>query len=277
MVKMYQRKIVLLGDPGVGKTSLVRRYIFDTFQKDYMTTLGVNFYVRTFEYPDVHVKLLIWDIAGQKSRRQIGLRYLQGASGALLTYDLTNPKTFANLPGWYEDLCKANKDSVPIVLVGTKLDLAQRHNTPLAFDMSLLGDTPLSKANVIFTSAKTDTNVDAAFNLIVQEIISGLLPLPDLSPRIHKEKSAKILFFVKKDDAWSQVAVNHIEKVGKKFALEVETIDAEKDPTIAKAYGVTALPTILIGGRQLVGIIQIAHLENILQQMLEKTERASTT
>jgi len=96
---MFQRKIVLLGDPGVGKTSLVRRYIYDTFQKDYMTTLGVNFYVRTFEYPDAKVKLLIWDIAGQKSRRQIGLRYLQGASGALLTYDLSNHETFDHLTG----------------------------------------------------------------------------------------------------------------------------------------------------------------------------------
>jgi len=276
MVKMYQRKIVLLGDPGVGKTSLVRRYIYDTFQKDYMTTLGVNFYVRTFEYPDVHVKLLIWDIAGQKSRRQIGLRYLQGASGALLAYDLTNPQTFANLPGWYEDLCKANTKAVPVVIVGTKLDLAQTKKSPLAFDMSLLGDTSVAKANLIFTSAKTDTNVDAAFNLIVQEIISGLLPLPDLSPKIHPEQSTKILFFVKKEDAWSQVAVNHIEKVGKKYALEVETIDVEKDPEIAKAYGITALPTILVGGRHLVGIIQIAHLENILRQMIEKTEKIST-
>jgi len=271
---MFQRKIVLLGDPGVGKTSLVRRYIYDTFQKDYMTTLGVNFYVRTFEYPDAKVKLLIWDIAGQKSRRQIGLRYLQGASGALLTYDLSNPETFDNLTGWYEDLYKANNSrNVPCVIVGTKLDLAQSKNLPLAFNVEKLGDTPAAKANLIFTSAKTDTNVDAAFNLMIQEIVSGLLPAPDISPKIAEEINTKILFFVKKEDAWSKIAINHIEKVGRKFALEVETIDAETDPSIAEAYGITALPTILVEGRHLVGIIQIAHLESILHQMIEKKEK----
>ncbi|MBN1328101.1 MAG: GTP-binding protein [Candidatus Heimdallarchaeota archaeon] len=270
MSKMFQRKIVLLGDPGVGKTSLVRRYIYDTFQKDYMTTLGVNFYVRTFDFTELQVKLLIWDIAGQETRRQIGLRYLQGASGALLTYDLTNPETFDHLNSWYNDLKKANNErDVHVVIVGTKLDLAQTQNLPLAYNINKLKDTPAAHANIIFTSAKTDTNVDAAFNLIIQEIVSGLNPSPDISPKIHKEISTRILFFVKKGDSWSKVAVNHIEKVGKKYALEVETIDAETDPTLAEAYGVTALPTILVGGRQLVGIIQIAHLENILQQMIE--------
>ena len=87
--------------------------------------------------------------------------------------------------------------------------------------------------------------------------------------KILEEIATKILFFVKKDDAWSKVALNHIEKVGKKYALEVETIDAEKDPNIAEAYGITALPTILVAGRQLVGIIQIAHLESIMHQIIE--------
>lgn len=272
MTKLYQRKIVLLGDPGVGKTSLVQRYIYDRFQRDYMTTLGLNFYVRTFEYPGAKVKLMIWDIAGQKSRRKIGLRYLQGASGALLAYDLTEPETFNNLPGWYDDLRTANNQKdVPVILVGTKLDLAQTKHLPLAYNIKTLGDTPAAKANLIFTSAKTDTNVDAAFNLIIQQIVSGVIPVPDISPKMIKEASAKILFFVRKGDAWSKVALNHIEKVGKRFALEVETIDAETDPQIADAYGVTAYPTILAGGRHLVGIIQIAHLEAILHQMLEES------
>ena len=269
MSKIFQRKIVLLGDPGVGKTSLVQRYIFDRFQRDYMTTLGLNFYVRTFEYPDAEVKLMIWDIAGQKSRRKIGLRYLQGASGALLAYDLTNPESFANLPSWYDDLKKANGKDVPVVIVGTKLDLAQTRHLPLAYDIKKFGDSLAAKSNLIFTSAKTDTNVDAAFNLIIQEIVSGLVHTPDISPKMLKECAAKILFFVKKGDAWSKVALNHIEKVGKKYALEVETIDEERDPKLIEAYGIKAFPTILVGGRHLVGIVQIAHLENLITQMIE--------
>jgi hypothetical protein len=102
------------------------------------------------------------------------------------------------------------------------------------------------------------------------EVIDGIIEMPDLPPKIKDKFSAKILFFVKKDDAWSKVALNHIEKVGKKYAIEVETIDAEKDPQIAEAYNVSALPTIIINDRQLVGIIQIAHLEEIIKQMLEQ-------
>ncbi|MHA1124088.1 MAG: GTP-binding protein [Candidatus Heimdallarchaeota archaeon] len=275
MSRLYQRKIVLLGDPGVGKTSLVQRYIFDKFQRDYMTTLGLNFYVRTFEYPKTKVKLMIWDIAGQKSRRRIGLRYLQGASGAILCYDLTHPQTFDNLAGWYADLKEANGEhNVPVIIVGTKLDLAKSGKLPLAYNIDKLGDTPAAQANLIFTSAKTDTNVDAAFNLIIQDLVSGLESIPDISPKILKEVGTKILFFVKKGDAWSKIALNHLEKVGKKYAIEVETIDAETDPDILKAYGITAFPTILVGGRHLVGIIQIAHLENIIHQMLDSNKES---
>ncbi|MEA2069970.1 MAG: GTP-binding protein [Asgard group archaeon] len=271
MKRMYQRKIVLLGDPGVGKTSLVQRYIYDTFKSSYMTTLGLNFYVRTFEYPNLEIKLTIWDIAGQESRRQIGLRYLKGASGALLAYDLSSANTFKSLPGWYSDLKKANEQQdIPVVLVGTKLDLIKSRNLPSVYNSEILANTPLVNANIIFTSSKTDTNVDAAFNMLVRDLVQKVAPIPDIAPDIKESSNTKILFFVKKDDEWSDVALRHIENLGKKYTLEVETIDGEEDPKIAQAYGISTYPTVIVKERYLVGIIQISHLENIIKHTLNQ-------
>jgi len=102
----YQKKICLLGDPAVGKTSLIRRFIEDTFDENYISTIGTNVLSKLINlyFPEtgetLRIKLLIWDIAGQKSISDIHASYYYGAEGALIVCDITRQDTLEHLPDW---------------------------------------------------------------------------------------------------------------------------------------------------------------------------------
>lgn len=117
----YASKIVLLGDGAVGKTSLVRRYVEQTFSDDYIATIGVN--VKKKLIKDLDLNMSIWDIYGQKSINpgDHSSNYV-GAKGALVVFDLTRKKTFMHLKGWIEDLYDVT-GKIPVVLLGNKNDI----------------------------------------------------------------------------------------------------------------------------------------------------------
>ncbi len=121
MKKGYAFKVVLIGDGAVGKTSLVRRFVEQKFDDDYITTIGVN--VKKKVIPEFRTILSIWDIFGQKSLApQLHSKYYRGAKGALVVFDITRKNTFDNLDDWIRDLYKVT-GPIPVHILANKVDL----------------------------------------------------------------------------------------------------------------------------------------------------------
>src|SRR6266571_4208166 len=175
--KRLKAKICLVGEHGVGKTSLVRRYVLDEFDDRYIVTLGAKVSKRemTFTVPDrgtVLMDMTVWDIMGSKGFREL-LReaYFHGAQGILAACDVTRSQTLADLDDWIETVFHT-VSPVPIVFAVNKADLS---------DKAAFGDPQVREAAGAFTapffytSAKTGHNVEAAFHALGSAIIQQAL------------------------------------------------------------------------------------------------------
>jgi len=153
-------KIVLIGDSGVGKTSLLQRFAEQYFSETHITTIGVDFKLRTIQVGDKRVKLQVWDTAGQEKFRVITKTYYRNAAGIIIAYDVTNGESFVNTKRWIEEVKNnCGDDGVPIILVGNKCDSPNRLVT--------LNDqqeyAKLINLKFFETSAKNNINVDEVF------------------------------------------------------------------------------------------------------------------
>ncbi|TLZ73375.1 MAG: GTP-binding protein [Methanobacteriota archaeon] len=168
-----KRKILLLGDGAVGKTSLVRRFVVDKFSDDYITTIGTKVTKKDLriESParSTDLTFMIWDVLGQKGYRGIQDSSFQGAKGALLVYDVTRPETADSLQDYWIPHLLTVTDAIPVVVVGNKVDLAPtRRQAQDALDE--LKET-LEVAGFL-SSAKTGLNVEAGFLALAKTVIA---------------------------------------------------------------------------------------------------------
>ncbi len=118
-------KIILLGNGGVGKTSIARRYTENTFVSTYRPSLGVDFMVKRLIYKDYRIKLMVFDTAGQEFIASLRQRYYFAASGAVIVYDITSRKSFELVEKWVTEL-KREAGEIKTMLVGNKLDLKRQ-------------------------------------------------------------------------------------------------------------------------------------------------------
>lgn len=121
----YVFKFILVGDSGVGKSSMLYRFTEDKFDAEHNVTIGVEFGMKMIKINDRNIKLQIWDTAGQETFRSITRSYYREAAGVILCYDVTNRKSFNDIIGWLEDIRKTS-DVANIILVGTKTDLENK-------------------------------------------------------------------------------------------------------------------------------------------------------
>ncbi|KAI7899215.1 ras family-domain-containing protein [Cokeromyces recurvatus] len=160
-------KLVFLGEQSVGKTSLITRFMYDTFDNTYQATIGIDFLSKTMYLEDKTVRLQLWDTAGQERFRSLIPSYIRDSSVAVIVYDISNRQSFMNTSKWIDDVRAERGDDVIIVLVGNKSDLSEKREVAIED-----AEKKAKELNVMFieTSAKAGHNIKTLFRKIAQAL-----------------------------------------------------------------------------------------------------------
>ncbi|RZF47397.1 hypothetical protein LSTR_LSTR009136 [Laodelphax striatellus] len=169
----YLFKLLLIGDSGVGKSCLLLRFADDTYTESYISTIGVDFKIRTIDLDGKTIKLQIWDTAGQERFRTITSSYYRGAHGIIVVYDCTDQESFNNLKQWLEEIDRYACDNVNKLLVGNKSDQTNKKVVDYT-QAKEYADNP--GIPFLETSAKNATNVEQAFMTMAAEIKNRVGP-----------------------------------------------------------------------------------------------------
>ncbi|GFO10567.1 ras-related protein rab-35 [Plakobranchus ocellatus] len=168
-------KLLIIGDSGVGKSSLLLRFADNIFSGSYITTIGVDFKIRTIDVNGERVKLQIWDTAGQERFRTITSTYYRGTHGVLVVYDVCSGESFANVQRWLHEIDQ-NCDVVNRILVGNKDDDPER-KVVLTQDAERFAER--MQIQLFETSAKENKNVEEMFTAITRLVLESKKKVQD--------------------------------------------------------------------------------------------------
>lgn len=162
-------KIVFLGDQGVGKTSLITRFMYDTFEEQYSATIGIDFLSKTMYLEDNKtIRLQLWDTAGQERFRSLIPSYIRDSNVAVVCYDITNKKSFDNLDKWIQEVQLERGNEVIIVIVGNKSDLNSKRQVSME---ELEQKAKLVECKIFLeTSTKANHNIKLLFKKIAKNL-----------------------------------------------------------------------------------------------------------
>ena len=171
----YVYKIIVIGDPAVGKTSLINRFIQDQFESEYKETIGTNILKKVIKIKDDIVNFTIWDIAGQERWTDMRQVYYKGAAGALIVYDVSRKITYQHVDNyWYPDLKSfVDVKQMPILLIANKTDLENKLKRVDTIQGEDLGGK-IGALKFIEASAKTGQNVEEAFEYLAKTLLAKL-------------------------------------------------------------------------------------------------------
>ncbi|KAL4429034.1 hypothetical protein ABPG77_006073 [Micractinium sp. CCAP 211/92] len=171
--QLVQSKLVLLGEMGSGKTSLVQRFVRGQYFENQESTIGASFFTKTI--PEKHVKFEIWDTAGQERYHSLAPMYYRGAAAAIVVFDITHPASFERAKKWVWELRQnVQNPNLIIALVGNKVDLAEEaRQVPEADARTYAAETGLLYFE---TSAKADINVTALFDEVADKLPKAAAP-----------------------------------------------------------------------------------------------------
>ena len=163
-------KIILIGNSGVGKSSILQRYIQKVFDDNYSCTIGVDFFMKSLNIGEKSIKLQLWDTAGTEKFRSITTGYYRGANAAFVVFDLTSKKSFNALNEWIQNYYKySNPDSEKnVVLIGNKSDLIEEREITEEEINNFVKDNNIKYFE---TSAKDGKNVDECFYYISEKLM----------------------------------------------------------------------------------------------------------
>ncbi|KAJ2947053.1 hypothetical protein O0L34_g16400 [Tuta absoluta] len=175
----YMFKLLIIGNSSVGKTSFLFRYADDSFTSAFVSTVGIDFKVKTVFRHDKRVKLQIWDTAGQERYRTITTAYYRGAMGFILMYDITNEESFNSVQDWVTQIKTYSWDNAQVILVGNKCDMEEERVVSAERGRQLA-----EQLGVEFyeTSAKENINVKAVFERLVDIICDKMSESLDSEP-----------------------------------------------------------------------------------------------
>uniref|UniRef100_A0A4W5N9L2 Ras-related protein Rab-15 n=1 Tax=Hucho hucho TaxID=62062 RepID=A0A4W5N9L2_9TELE len=172
MAKQYDvlLRLLVLGDSGVGKTSLLCRFTDNEFNSSHISTIGVDFKMRTLQVDGFKVRVQIWDTAGQERYQTITKQYYRRAQGIILVYDITSSSSFQHILKWASDVDEFAPDEVQRILVGNKADEEQMRKVPKEQGSKLAKTYGME---FFETSACTNCNINESFIRLTQLVLQA--------------------------------------------------------------------------------------------------------
>jgi Ras-related protein Rab-3C len=186
----YMFKLLIIGNSSVGKTSFLFRYSDDTFTSSFVSTVGIDFKVKTVFQQGKRIKLQIWDTAGQERYRTITTAYYRGAMGFILMYDITNDDSFNSVQDWCTQIKTYSWDNAQVILVGNKFDLEHERVVSTERGRRLADQLGLEFYE---TSAKDNINVEVVFERLVDLICDRMSKSLDMNTTILNNPQTKRL------------------------------------------------------------------------------------
>ena len=164
----YIFKLILIGNSGVGKSSIIQRYMKNTFEESYKCTIGVDFLMKTLNLKGKTVKLQLWDTAGQEKYKSMVASYYRGANVALVVFDITSHASFDSLPVWIENYYKNGPEEKNIILIGNKKDMEESRQVTRQ-EAEIFSETN----NMMYfeTSAKEGDNIEYIFTYAAEKLL----------------------------------------------------------------------------------------------------------
>lgn len=185
----YIFKIIVIGDSGVGKSSLTVRLSEDVFYKDYASTIAIDFRMHQMSYMDKRVRLQIWDTAGQERFQSVATAFYRGANGVMLCFDLTHRPSFLHLDQWMERVKQQALPGIPCLLIGCKSDEARAARQVTKEEA--MAWAAQHNMSFIETSAKEKENVQLAFQQITKSIFEDMKDRNGKAPPATQRQGAR--------------------------------------------------------------------------------------